>query len=380
MDDFFYYSNIFYFGSPGDDWLSAGPGEFALVGLGGNDTLTSRWDDWEWSLGSLIGGRGNTTYYADGDITQIMDSGGNDTLYVPGYRDEIAGAFLNGRDLVLVNEWSGQMVMVLDFAGSGRIETFVDISGQRLSAQQVENLVYAEGYGNVSFAELQRLTGDYSITPQEFEHAREIDLALARLNWDNVFQHLAERGSLETNAIADAIQYEALPLLSQGAKQFWYESDAYGALVNSQFEGIADNLPLSSPRLPQRLVEDMALLYQAALDRQPDNPGLSYFVNNLRDGQSLQEVANSFYAAEEFRSQFTTFDNASYINQLYLNVLERPADQAGYDYWLTDIEQNGLSHADVLVSFAQSAENRANAENWLMGLEFDGLRDEWLIA
>jgi hypothetical protein len=127
------------------------------------------------------------------------------------------------------------------------------------------------------------------------------------------------------------------------------------------------------------LVEKVALLYEAALDRQPDIPGLNYFANNLKDGQSLQDIANSFYDAEEFRDQFTAFDNIAYINQLYLNVLERPADQAGFDYWLEELENGGLTHANILVSFAESAENFTNAADWLTGLEYEPSSDQWLI-
>lgn len=369
----------FHFGSDGNDTLTVGPGPFTAIGLDGNDTLISRWDDYEWSLGSLLGGSGNTTYRANADLTEIIDLGGNDTLYVPGHRDEFVGALLDNRDLILVNEWSGQVVIVMGFTGSGHIETFVDQAGQRFSGQEVSQMVKREGYGDISFAELQRLTGDYSFSAQEYEQARELDYAFAELNWDNVFQHLAERDSLDSLAIADAIQYEALPLLSSGAQQLWQESRAFESLANSQFVGLADNVPNLSKPLPRQLVEDMALLYQAALDRQPDNPGLNYFVGNLQEGQNLQDIANSFYHATEFRQQFERFDDENYIDQLYLNVLERPADSEGVDYWLNDIQHNGRSHADVLVSFAQSAENRDNAADWLAGLSFDSQSDSWLI-
>lgn len=146
--------------------------------------------------------------------------------------------------------------------------------------------------------------------------------------------------------------------------------------------GLFDDEPAGPPFQPvmnKPVVEDMALLYQAALDRQPDEPGLNYFVGNLHEGQSLQDIARSFYQADEFRSQFAEFDDASYINRLYLNVLDREADQPGLDYWLNDIQNNGRSHADVLVSFAQSAENSDSAESWLAGLQFDTGTDAWVL-
>ncbi|MGM0692803.1 MAG: DUF4214 domain-containing protein [Pseudomonadota bacterium] len=383
MDSVYLTPSRFHVGTDADDTLRGGPGNFVAIGLEGNDTLISQWDDYEWSLGSLLGGQGDTTYRANGDLTEIIDTGGNDTLHVPGYRDEFVGALVDGRDLVLVNEWSGQIVIVMGFSEAGHIETFVDAAGQRFSGHEVTQMVEREGLGEISFSELQQLTGEETASPQQYAHARELDHVLARLDWDNVFQHLAERGSQEPLAIAEAIEYEALPLLSAGARRMWQESNAFEALANSEYLGIADNLPDAAPRAPvleRETVEDMALLYQAALDRQPDNAGLTYFVGNLRDGQSLQQIANSFYAADEFRNQFERFDDASYINQLYLNVLERPADAQGTAYWLEDVQQNGRSHADVLVSFAQSAENRDNAAAWLSGLDFDSQSDAWLIG
>lgn len=134
----------------------------------------------------------------------------------------------------------------------------------------------------------------------------------------------------------------------------------------------------SQPPDDKSLVEKVALLYEAALDRQPDNPGLNYFVGNTRADQSLQDISNSFYLADEFRNQFTSFDDQSYINQLYLNVLDRPADQAGFEYWEEQLD-NGLSHADILVSFAESSENYDNAADWLPGLTYDPSSDMWLI-
>lgn len=375
-------SSSFYFGTSGNDHLRAGPGSFVVVGLDGNDTLTSRWSFWDWSLGTLLGGRGNDIYYADGDVTVIFDIGGQDTLHVPGYLDEFDGALLNGRDLILMNLWTEQAVMVMEFTGIGRIETFVDAGGMHLTGSQVERLVRTDGLGNISYTELQRLTGDYSLSATQFEALREIDMAFGRLNWDNVFIHIAEHSTVTQAVIADAIQFELLGILSVPAQQMWHETGYYEALLTSTYHDLEDNIPVrgpSVPALPRQLVEDMALLYQAALDRRPDEAGLNYFVGDLQTGQSLQDIAHSFYISDEFRRQFDSFDDHQYIDQLYLNVLEREADSAGMAYWLEDIQEHGRSHADVLVSFAQSAENRDNAAGWLVHLSHDPSTDWWLI-
>ena len=138
------------------------------------------------------------------------------------------------------------------------------------------------------------------------------------------------------------------------------------------------HLTMSLTTTQKTYVEQVALLYEAALDRQPDIGGLNYFVGNLEDGQTLQQIANSFYISKEFRDQFTDFNDPSYINQLYLNVLDRGADEEGFAYWEGQLAR-GLTQADILFSFAESAENYTNATDWLVELEYDPVTDLWLI-
>lgn len=375
MSDLTYPSSLFRFGSSADDRLQAGAGQLAF-GLAGNDVLTSTGA----GAAGLYGGTGDDSYIARAALTQIAETGGQDTLYLPGYAEDYEGAFLAGRHLLLFNTWTGQVVLVLDFKGAGRIEMLVDEAGERMSADQVQAAVYRDSYGDISIDEATAALDLAGIDSATFNALIENDLVFARLNWGNVFVHLVEAGRRDAGALADAIQYEAMPLLSVRAQQLWDEGGMHRALANSSYEGVAANLPLPpSPIITRAQVEDMALLYQAALDRRPDQGGLNYFVDNLEAGQSLQDIANSFYLAAEFRGQFERFDNASYVDQLYVNVLGRAADQAGLAYWLVDIEQNGRSHADVLVSFAQSAENRAAAAEWLAGLQYVESSDLWMV-
>ena len=49
--------------------------------------------------------------------------------------------------------------------------------------------------------------------------------------------------------------------------------------------------------------------------------------------------------------------NLEYVDAMYRNVLNRPPDQAGYDYW-TGRMDDGLSREEILVFFAESPENR----------------------
>ena len=51
---------------------------------------------------------------------------------------------------------------------------------------------------------------------------------------------------------------------------------------------------------------------------------------------------SSFIASEEFKERYgENVSNASYVNTLYVNVLGRDYDQAGYLYWLGNLN-NGV--------------------------------------
>jgi len=83
----------------------------------------------------------------------------------------------------------------------------------------------------------------------------------------------------------------------------------------------------------------------------------------LDQGYALHEVANSFVISQEFKNLYgADLNNEGFITALYNNVLDRDPDQGGLDYWINDMENNGMSRADVLASFSESAENIANTD------------------
>ncbi len=100
------------------------------------------------------------------------------------------------------------------------------------------------------------------------------------------------------------------------------------------------------------------LLYRAAFDREPDLTGLGYWIGELDRGQDyVSVVAASFIASPEFISKYgSNPSNEAFIDLLYRNVLDRAPDNAGYAYWLEQIN-GGQARSNVLTSFAISDEN-----------------------
>jgi hypothetical protein len=112
-------------------------------------------------------------------------------------------------------------------------------------------------------------------------------------------------------------------------------------------------------------------IYKAAFDRAPDMNGLGYWINDMDGGTSLTTVAAGFIASDEFQSRYgAAVNDVDFITLLYANVLDRTPDQQGLDYWVNDMK-NGLSRSAVLASFSESTENQRNVSDLIAnGIEY----------
>ena len=100
-------------------------------------------------------------------------------------------------------------------------------------------------------------------------------------------------------------------------------------------------------------------LYQAAFDRVPDLAGLGHQMKALDDGLALSQVANNFLRSPEFSSRYGSLTDAQFVSQLYLNVLHRPAEAAGFNYHTANLANGTNTRADVVAGFSESPENQA---------------------
>jgi hypothetical protein len=111
-------------------------------------------------------------------------------------------------------------------------------------------------------------------------------------------------------------------------------------------------------------------IYQAAFDRAPDKGGLGFWISTMDGGASLADVAGGFMQSAEFANLYGNNPaNADLVTKFYNNVLHRAPDSGGYQYWLSALDQHVLTPAQVLGSFAESAENKAA----LVGVTANGI-------
>ncbi|RST56309.1 DUF4214 domain-containing protein [Variovorax sp. MHTC-1] len=102
-------------------------------------------------------------------------------------------------------------------------------------------------------------------------------------------------------------------------------------------------------------------LYQATLDRNPDSTGFLNWMNALDAGaQSLGSVAKGFVESAEFKATYGSLNNEQFVTLLYNNVLNRAPDAGGLSNWVNALN-HGMSRADVVVGFSDSAEFRSTS-------------------
>ncbi len=144
-------------------------------------------------------------------------------------------------------------------------------------------------------------------------------------------------------------------------RSFWQarlEAGAERAQVLAAFADSPENIertstvnPLSSPEA------EVLRLYRAAFGRFPDADGFAFWVGERSNGASLESIAADFALASEFERRYgAALDDRQFLDVLYQNVLERPGDAGGIEFWLAVLD-DGATRADVLLAFSESPEN-----------------------
>jgi V8-like Glu-specific endopeptidase len=98
-------------------------------------------------------------------------------------------------------------------------------------------------------------------------------------------------------------------------------------------------------------------MYQVAFDRAPDAGGLGFHIRLLDNGVALRDIANEFIASPEFQATYGALDNAAFVRLLYENALNREPDPGGYAFYTGNLDHGIGTRADMLVAFTQSPED-----------------------
>ena len=112
---------------------------------------------------------------------------------------------------------------------------------------------------------------------------------------------------------------------------------------------------------PTQTAGSVYMLYQATFNRTPDAAGLGYWIAQVDKGANIiTSVAATFVTSPEFVAKYgSNPSNASYVDNLYQNVLHRAGESGGVAYWNQQLNTGAATKAFVLEQFATLAEGAA---------------------
>lgn len=105
-------------------------------------------------------------------------------------------------------------------------------------------------------------------------------------------------------------------------------------------------------------VDPTARLYAAYLTRIPDRSGLDFWLNRRRSGWSLFRISSFFAGSSEFTNRYGSLTNRQFVARIYENVLDRPADPGGLNYWTNQLDSRRIGRGQVMINFSESSEYR----------------------
>lgn len=148
-------------------------------------------------------------------------------------------------------------------------------------------------------------------------------------------------------------------------------SDNLTNIEHLQFSDYTVNLTIQNTASNTNIadVKSIEELYVAFFNRIPDADGLEYWIGQLKAGQTLNQIATSFYnAGTQYTSltgYSTNMSNTDFINKVYQNVLGRTsgADQGGLDYWNNKLS-TGTDRGTLVSTILTSAHTFKGDPTW----------------
>ena len=95
--------------------------------------------------------------------------------------------------------------------------------------------------------------------------------------------------------------------------------------------------------------------YQTHLGRTPENSEVQFYVNRIIQGESQDAIRVSIFGSEEFFNRYAR-NNVEFVSQLYQQILGRAGSAAEIAAWVNILNQSGGDRSGVAAGFLVSGE------------------------
>ena len=306
---------------------------------------------------------------------------GNYNVKLDGFsRDAVTDAWLEGAGTAPGNPANDQLT---GFAGNDRlfgdgfipvIETDIAASVYRLYLATLDRVPDTVGYTGWTEQLVQGSSGLVQVAAG-FVGSPEFQATYGDLN-DTGFLQLLYMNVLGREADAAGLAGWTA-VLADGASR---ADVVIGFSESQEFRNntMADANTFAQGNNAASWSDDIYRLYQATLNRAPDEAGFLGWMDSLKNGASYQTAAAGFVNSPEFQNTYGELDDTAFLTLLYQNVLRRAADANGLAGWL-EILNSGAGRVAVVEGFAQSPEfstdMASDVKTWIRNLGVDDLLD-----
>ena len=139
-------------------------------------------------------------------------------------------------------------------------------------------------------------------------------------------------------------------------------SDTLQNIERLVFSDMSVNLGIAqkAATIPLATLRTLEELYVGFFNRVPDADGLSYWIDQIVGGKTINQVGDAFYVVAAQYASLTgysaTMSNADFIKVVYKNVLGRSSvDQGGLDYWGKALDSGTSTRGALVASILTSA-------------------------
>jgi hypothetical protein len=110
--------------------------------------------------------------------------------------------------------------------------------------------------------------------------------------------------------------------------------------------------------VPGSGVREVAQGYLGGLGREPDAPGLQFWVGRIASGGStLDDFYEAIFGSTEFQQTFgPDEDPGAFVGRMYGIMYGRDGDEAGQGFWENALRSEAVDEVGVFRAFASSAE------------------------
>lgn len=126
-------------------------------------------------------------------------------------------------------------------------------------------------------------------------------------------------------------------------------------------------------QLEAEQLQQLTELYIAYFDRAPDAGGLLFWGTSLNNGVTLQEIAALFFEQDEARDRMPAdLPTDAFVDLAYQNLLERDPDQAGKDYSVNELDTGSVSRPEFMLALINGARAETGSPDDVRTIEDKG--------